>query len=57
MVAFHSSQMYSKNITNFLSLMVKDGKMEFDTEDEVISGSLVTDNGEIVNSNIKEAVG
>ena len=57
MVAFHSSQMYSKNITNFLSLMVKDGKMEFDTEDEVISWSLVTDNGEIVNSNIKEAVG
>jgi NAD(P) transhydrogenase subunit alpha len=57
MVAFHSSQMYSKNITNFLTLMVKDGKMEIDTEDEVISGSLVTDNGEIVNSNIKEAVG
>ena len=57
MVAFHASQMYSKNIANFLTFMVKDGKMEIDTEDEVISGSLVTDNGEIVNSNIKEAVG
>jgi NAD(P) transhydrogenase subunit alpha len=57
MVAFHSSQMYSKNIANFLNLMVKDGKMEIDTEDEVISGSLVTDNGEIVNSSIKEVVG
>jgi NAD(P) transhydrogenase subunit alpha len=57
LVPFHSSQMYSKNITNFLSLMVKEGKIEIDTEDEVIRGSLVTDNGEIVNSNIKEAIG
>ena len=57
MVAFHASQMYSKNIANFLALMVKDGKMEINTEDEVISGALITDGGEIVNSTIKEAFG
>jgi NAD(P) transhydrogenase subunit alpha len=57
MVAFHASQMYSKNITNFLALMVKDGKLEIDTEDEIISGSLVTDGGAVVHEAVKQATG
>lgn len=58
MVPFHASQMYSKNIANFLGLMVdKEGKFEINTEDEVISGSLVTDSGAVVHEAVKQAIG
>lgn len=58
MVPFHASQMYSKNLANFLGLMVdKEGKFEINTEDEVISGALVTNGGAVVHETVKEAIG
>jgi len=56
-IPHHSSQMFSKNITNFFQLMVKDGKLITDVEDEIVQESMVTNNGEIVNSQIKETLG
>ena len=56
-IPHHSSQMFSKNITNFFQLMVKDGKLNTDVEDEIVQESMVTNNGEIVNSQIKETLG
>ena len=58
MVPFHASQMYSKNLANFLGLMVdKEGKFEINKEDEVISGALVTDGGAVVHETVKQAIG
>ncbi|NIP38207.1 MAG: Re/Si-specific NAD(P)(+) transhydrogenase subunit alpha [Candidatus Dadabacteria bacterium] len=58
MVPFHASQMYSKNLANFLALMVnKEGKFEINKEDEVITGSLVTDGGAVVHEAVKQAIG
>ncbi|MGD9651118.1 MAG: Re/Si-specific NAD(P)(+) transhydrogenase subunit alpha [Candidatus Dadabacteria bacterium] len=56
-VPFHASQMYSKNITNLLSLMVKDGNININLEDEILKESLVTDGGKVVNDRVRESLG
>src|SRR3974390_2104086 len=53
-VPYHASQMYSRNVTNFLLNMVKDGKVNVNMQDDIISGTLVTEGGEIVNPRIRE---
>ncbi len=56
-VPYHASQMFSKNIVTFLLNMVtKEGKLEINTEDEVVAGSLVTRDGEIVHQRVREAM-
>ncbi len=52
----HASEMYAKNLFNFLSLMVKDGEFKPDWEDEIIAGALLTKDGEITHQQVKEAV-
>jgi NAD(P) transhydrogenase subunit alpha len=53
-VPYHASQMYSRNVTNFLLNMVKDGKANVNMQDDIISNTLVTEGGEIVNPRIRE---
>jgi NAD(P) transhydrogenase subunit alpha len=38
----HASELYSKNITSLLELMIKDGALAPDFTDEVIAASCVT---------------
>jgi len=52
-----ASLMYSKNVASFLLLLVKDGKLEIDEEDEIVRGTLVTRGGEIVHRRVLEALG
>lgn len=47
MLAADASEMYAKNILNLLSLMIKDGELVPDWNDEVISGSALTHDGTI----------
>jgi len=47
MLPVHASEMYAKNLFNFLSLLIKDGKLEPDWEDEILAASVVTHKGEI----------
>jgi H+-translocating NAD(P) transhydrogenase subunit alpha len=54
-MAEHASQLYARNIESLLALMVKDGKLELDFEDEVIAGACITRGGEIVNEGAKQA--
>ena len=56
-VPYHASQMYSKNVSNFLLNMVKDGKVNVNMQDDIISSTLVTEGGEIVNPRIREQFG
>src|SRR5271156_1798017 len=45
-----ASQLYARNLYNFLALLVdKDGKLKIDTADEIIKGTLLTENGAVVN--------
>jgi NAD(P) transhydrogenase subunit alpha len=53
-VPYHASQMYAKNLTNFLTHLVKDGKLQMNLEDEITRSTLVTRDGEIWNARIRE---
>jgi H+-translocating NAD(P) transhydrogenase subunit alpha len=45
-----ASQLYARNLLNFLMLLVeKDGKLKIDTDDEIIKATLLTADGAVVN--------
>ncbi|MFL5817454.1 MAG: Re/Si-specific NAD(P)(+) transhydrogenase subunit alpha [Conexibacter sp.] len=56
-MAEHASQLYARNIEALLGLMVRDGQLALDFDDEVIAGACVTRNGEIVHEGAKAAAG
>jgi len=50
-IAADASQLYARNLYNFLTLLVdNDGKLKIDTADEIIKATLLTENGEVVNA-------
>ena len=53
----HASQLYARNVSALLELMVKDGDLELNFEDEVIAGACITREGEIVHEAAKAAAG
>jgi NAD(P) transhydrogenase subunit alpha len=48
-----ASALYARNITTLFNEFVKDGELNLDFEDEVVSGSCITHNGEVVNERVK----
>jgi NAD(P) transhydrogenase subunit alpha len=54
---YHSSQMYAKNLTTFLQILVKDGKVRPPESDEIIRDTLLTQGGEVVNARARENIG
>ena len=52
----HASELYSKNVAALLAYMTKDGELNLDLEDEIISGSMYTHLGEITNGSTKQAL-
>ncbi len=56
-VPVHASEMYAKNLLNFLSLMIKNGEYQPDFNDEIIAGACLTRDGVIVNEAIAKLVG
>ena len=44
----HASDMYSRNISNLLNEIVKDGEIKIDTENEILKEMLITHEGKIV---------
>lgn len=55
-VPVHASEMYAKNLLNFLTPMLKDGQYQADFKDEVIAGALLTHAGRITNEAIRQLV-
>jgi H+-translocating NAD(P) transhydrogenase subunit alpha len=51
---YHASQMYAKNITAFLTHLIKDQKLNLNLADEIVRETLVTRGGEIVNPRVRE---
>jgi NAD(P) transhydrogenase subunit alpha len=49
----HASQLFSKNISTFLLNMVKEGQFAIDLEDEIVKGSLIVHDGQVVHELIK----
>jgi len=56
MLPVHASEMYAKNLLNFLSPMIKDGELKLDWDDEVIRDSALTHAGEIKHAQTRALV-
>lgn len=54
-VPIHASQLFSRNLTAFLNLLIREGKLNLDFDDDIISGSCIVHNGEIRSERVKEA--
>ncbi len=52
-----STTMFAKNVYNFASHFVKDGKIIIDLKDEITASALVCKDGKIVHEGTKEAMG
>jgi H+-translocating NAD(P) transhydrogenase subunit alpha len=57
MVPAVSSELLAKNMTNLLALLVKDGALAVNFEDEIVIGSNITRDGEIVHEPTRKAMG
>jgi len=53
-VPYHASQMYARNVSAFLLHLVKDGKLQLNTDDEIVRETMLTQDGEVVNPRIRE---
>ncbi len=56
-IPVHSSQLFGKNVANFLGLMVVGGALDTQVEDDVIRESVVAMGGDVVNNRVREALG
>ncbi len=54
-VPYHASQMYAKNLANFVLLLNKQG-MNLDSDDEIVRETLLTRGGEVVNARIRALI-
>tara|TARA_Y100000590_G_scaffold28122_2_gene31511 strand:- start:21520 stop:22653 length:1134 start_codon:yes stop_codon:yes gene_type:complete len=52
----HASQLYAKNVSTFVTYMVKDGELNLDMDDEIISGAMFTHQGKITHEPTRKAV-
>ncbi|MBE7410691.1 MAG: Re/Si-specific NAD(P)(+) transhydrogenase subunit alpha [Leptospiraceae bacterium] len=55
-VPIDASKMFGKNILNFLKNMTKDGKIQLNLEDEIVSGTCISHNGQIRHAPTLEAL-
>jgi NAD(P) transhydrogenase subunit alpha len=56
MLPVHASEMYAKNLYNFLSLIVRDGELNPDWDDEIVAASVLTHAGEIRHEHTRQFV-
>ena len=56
MMPVHASEMYARNLANFMKLIVHEGEIRPDWEDEVVAGSVLTRDGEIQHELTRERV-
>ncbi len=52
----HASEMYARNLFNFISPAIEDGELKIDWEDEVFASSALTRDGEIKHEPTRTAI-
>ncbi|CDN11124.1 MAG: Re/Si-specific NAD(P)(+) transhydrogenase subunit alpha [Richelia sp.] len=55
-IPVHASQLYAKNLTSLMHLLIKDGQLQIDFADDIIDAACITHAGEIRNSRVQEAL-
>jgi NAD(P) transhydrogenase subunit alpha len=53
-VAYHASQMYGKNIQTLLELILQDGNINLDFDDEIIAGTVVAHDGDVPHPHMRK---
>jgi H+-translocating NAD(P) transhydrogenase subunit alpha len=53
-VPYHASMMYARNITAFLTYIIKEQKLNLNLEDEIVRETLLTEGGEIVQPRVRD---
>jgi NAD(P) transhydrogenase subunit alpha len=56
-MADHASSLYARNVQSLLGLMVKEGELALDFDDEVLAGACITRDGQIVHEGARAAAG
>ncbi len=56
-IPHHASQLYARNVANFVVNMVKKGELQTDADDEIVRDSALTRGGEVVHPRVREALG
>jgi proton-translocating NAD(P)+ transhydrogenase subunit alpha len=51
---YHASQMYARNLSAFLLHLVKDGTLQLNVDDEIVRETLLTKDGEVFNTRVRE---
>jgi len=55
-IPHHASQLYARNVANFVVNMAKKGELQLDADDEIVRDSMLTRGGEIVAPRVREAL-
>jgi NAD(P) transhydrogenase subunit alpha len=56
-VPYHASQMYARNVAEFLKNIVREGALRIDLEDEIVREALVAHRGAVVHPKVKALLG
>jgi NAD(P) transhydrogenase subunit alpha len=54
---YHASQLYSRNVHALLGVLMADGNLALDADDEIVKGTTIVRNGRIVHQPTLDAVG
>ena len=52
-IAADASALYARNLAAFVGLLIKDGALTVDLEDEILKASVVTHGGAVVHEGVK----
>lgn len=55
-VPIHASQMYSRNMVNLVSVLVGNGELRLDLEDEIVDAALVAHDGRVRSTAVRDAL-
>lgn len=55
-VAVHASQMFAKNMSTLLQLLIPENEINLDFEDDILDSVCITHAGEVRNQRVKEAI-
>jgi NAD(P) transhydrogenase subunit alpha len=54
---YHASQLYAKNVANFVLNMVKKGELTMDPADEIVRDTMLARDGDVTSPRVREAFG
>jgi NAD(P) transhydrogenase subunit alpha len=54
---FHASQLYAKNVANFVLNMTRDGRLQLDSDDEIVRDTMLARGGELTSPRVRELLG